>query len=81
MIIINHSSLQCSGCCHFGRFDYNARAYAADADFENLDYFSEEEQIYYTVSNNNSSENFDSEEDNSTINFALSKPFQCRYKY
>ena len=77
MITVNYSLLQHSGCCHFDRFDCNARAYAADADTENSDCFSEEKQTYYTVGNDNNFEEPESEEDNSVINFALSESPQC----
>ena len=77
MITINHSLLQCSGCCHFDRFDCDAKAYAADTDTEDSDCLNEEKQTYHTVSNNNSSEEPESEKDNSAINFALSESFQC----
>ena len=43
MITTNHSSSQCSGHHHFSRFNYDAKAYTADADIENLDCFSEKE--------------------------------------
>ena len=75
MIITNYSSSQYSGCHHFSRFDCNARAYAANADTENSDCPNEEKQIYHTVDNDNSSEELESKENNSAINFALSKPF------
>ena len=73
MITVNHSLSQHSGCCHFSRFNHNAKAYAADADTENSNCFSEKKQIYHTVSNNNNSEKSESEKDNSAINFALSE--------
>ena len=81
MITTNHGSLQCSGRCHFGRFNCDAKAYAADADSEDSDCSSGEEQTYHTVSNNNGSEDSGSEEDNSTINFALSESPQHRHEY
>ena len=74
MITANHSSSQCLDCHHFSRFDCDARTYAAEADSENSDHSSEEEQTYHTVNNNNDSEDFDSEKNNLTINFALSEP-------
>ena len=77
MITVNHSSSQYSGCCHFGRFDCDAKAYAADADTENSNYFNKEEQIYHTVSNDNNSKKSENEENNSAINFALSESSQC----
>ena len=75
MIITNYSSSQYSGCCHFSRFDYDVKAYTADADFKNLNYFNKEKQIYHTISNNNNFKNSDSKEDNLIINFALLKSF------
>ena len=77
MITANYGLSQCSGCCYFSRFDCDAKAYAADADTEDSDCFSEEEQTYHTVGNNNNSEEPESEKDNSAINFALSKSSQC----
>ena len=73
IIIINHGLLQCSGCCYFSRFDCDTKAYAADTDTENSNYFNEEKQTYHTVDNNNNSEESESEKDNSAINFALSE--------
>ena len=81
MITINHSSSQYSSCHHFSRFNYNAKAYTADADFKNSNCSSKEKQIYHTISNDNSFKNFDNKKDNLTINFALLKPFQYKYKY
>ena len=75
MIIINHSSLQHSSHHHFSKFNCDARAYAAEADFKDSNHFNEEKQTYHTVSNNNDFKNFDNKEDNSTINFALSESF------
>ena len=76
MIIINHSLSQYSGCHHFSRFNYDAKAYTADTDTENLNCFNKEEQTYHIVSNDNSSEEPESEKDNLAINFALSEPSQ-----
>ena len=73
MITTNHSSSQHLGYCHFGRFDCDAKTYAADTDTENSDCSNEEEQIYHTVSNNNSFKKPESEKNNSAINFALSE--------
>ena len=73
MITVNYSLSQCSDCCHFDRFNYDAKAYAADTDTENSDCFNEKEQIYHTVSNNNNSEEPKNEKNNSAINFALSE--------
>ena len=73
MIIINYDLSQHSDCCHFSRFNCDVKAYAADTDTEDSDCFSEEKQIYHTVGNVNSSEEPESEEDNSAINFALSE--------
>ena len=72
MIIANYDLSQCSDCHHFSRFDCDAKAYVADADTEDSDYFNKKEQTYYTVGNDNSSEELKSEENNSAINFALS---------
>ena len=80
MIIANHGLSQCSGCCHFDRFDHNIKAYAADTDTEDSDCLNEKKQIYHTVKNNNNSEEPESEEDNSAINFVLSKSSQCVYE-
>ena len=75
MIIINHSSLQCSVYHYFSRFNYNAKAYTADTDTENLNCLNKEKQIYHTISNNNDFKNFNSKKNNLTINFILSKSF------
>ena len=80
MITVNHSLLQYSDYHHFSRFNYDVKAYAADANTEDLDCFNEKKQIYYTVSNDNNSEEPESEEDNSVINFALSKSSQHIYE-
>ena len=76
MITTNHGLSQCSDCCHFGKFDHNAKAYTADTNTKDSDCSSEEEQTYHTVSNNNNSKEPESEKDNSAINFALSEPPQ-----
>ena len=75
MITANHSLLQCLDCHHFGRFDCDAKAYAADTDTKDSDCFIKEEQIYHTVSN--SFKEPESKKDNPAINFALSESFQC----
>ena len=80
MIIINYNSLQCSDCCHFSRFDYDAKTYAADADTENSDCFNEKKQIYYTVDNDNNFKESESEKNNLTINFTLSESPQHRHE-
>ena len=71
MITINHNLSQCSGHCHFGRFNYDAKAYTADTDIEDSDCSNKKKQIYHTVSNNNSSKESKNEENNSVINFTL----------
>ena len=73
MITANYSLSQHSNCCHFDRFDCNARAYAADTDTEDSDCFNEEKQIYHTINNNNNFEESENEKNNSAINFALSE--------
>ena len=75
MIIINHDLSQCSDCYYFNRFDCNAKVYAADADIENSDCFNKEKQIYHTIDNDNNSEESENKENNSVINFTLSKFF------
>ena len=88
MITANYDLSQYSGCCHFSKFDCDAKAYTADTDTEDSDCFSEEKQTYHTVNNNNNSEKPENEENNSVINFTLSEPSQhihecqqCHEKY
>ena len=76
MITTNYSLSQCSGCCHFDRFDYNVKAYAADVDTENLDCLNKKKQTYHTIDNDNNFKESENEKNNLAINFTLSEFFQ-----
>ena len=75
MIITNYDLSQHSGHHHFSKFNYDVKAYTADADIKNSNCFNEKKQIYHTVDNNNNSEKSENQENNSAINFALSESF------
>ena len=76
MITANYNLSQCLDCCHFSKFNCDAKAYTANINTEDSDCFNEKKQIYHTINNDNNSEEPKSEKDNSAINFALSEPSQ-----